>query len=405
MAGRVPRRGLLAPGLALALAAAAPVAGLALALEAGAAPNGGAPDTGSRDGESPVTRAALAAAEPEPAPERAAEPLFSVLAYHDFDGARADTGPDTFRVWETTRGRVERSTLFRWSGDVAVEIRDAAGDGDFPELQGYFEARAAGRLFVHFAFLVTDPAEPFNVALAGPAYFTLRRDGIAFWLQGRDGVLRHVSDSIPKPLLELAPFTWYQVDLLCDLDAGRYDLALYEEGLEEPKVALTDQPNAAAQPGSKVDKFSFIGDTGEDVSRVVYYVDDILIGADAPVELPPFVGPGRRRLFIELLPAGGEAAASGPPGAVAGAGGEPGAGGETVAADAERAGDAALLAGDPAAAKGHYQRALEAGGDPTPLLLKLADAYFLLGDLPAEKALREKIYGSLDPQTQRDDGR
>jgi hypothetical protein len=100
---------------------------------------------------------------------------------------------------------------------VAVEIRDAAGDGDFPELQGYFEKRASGLLFVHFALLVTDPAEPFNVALAGPGHFGLRRDGIAFWLQGRDGVLRHVSDSIPKPLLELAPFTWYQIDLLVDL--------------------------------------------------------------------------------------------------------------------------------------------------------------------------------------------
>jgi hypothetical protein len=350
MARRVPRRGLLAAGLALALA-------------------GGT----------------AAAAEPR-APERveaAEEPLFSVLAHHDFDGARADTGPDTFRVWETTRGRVERSTLFRWSGDVAVEIRDAPGDGDFPELQGYFPKRASGRLFVHFALLVTDPAEPFNVALAGPGHFGLRRDGIAFWLQGRDGVLRHVSDSIPKPLLALAPFTWYQVDLLVDLDAGRYDLALYEEGLEEPAVALTAQPTATGEPGSAVDKFSFIGDTGEDVSRVVYYVDDILIGADAPVKLPPFVAPGRRRLFVEMMPApaapGGEGAAA-------------------AAWEAERAGDEALLAGDPAAAQAHYERALEAGGEPTPLLLKLADASFLLGDLPAEKALRERIYGSLDPQ-------
>jgi hypothetical protein len=314
------------------------------------------------------------------APERIEqedEPLFSVLAYHDFDGARADTGPDTFRVWETTRGRVERSTLFRWSGDVAVEIRDAAGDGDFPELQGYFDKRAAGRLFVHFAFLVTDPAEPFNVALAGPGHFGLRRDGIAFWLQGRDGVLRHVSDGIPKPLVELAPFTWYQVDLLIDLGAGHYDLALHEEGLEEPAIALTAQPTATGAPGSGVDKFSFVGDTGEDVSRVVYYVDDILIGADVPVDLPPFKAPGRRRLFVEMFPAA--------------------QGGEGAAGDAQRAGDAALLAGDPATAYDHYQCALEAGGAPTPLLLKLADACFLLGDLPAEKALRERIYGSLDP--------
>lgn len=39
-----------------------------------------------------------------------------------------------------------------------------------------------------------------------------------------------------------------------------------------------------------------------------------------------------------------------------------------------------------------------AGGDPPPLLLKLADAHYLLGDLATEKALRERIYGSLDPQ-------
>lgn len=346
MARRVPRR-LLTPGLALALASGV------------------------------VSVPALGA-------QPADEPAFSVLAYHDFDGARSDTGPDTFRVWETTRGRVERSTLFRWSGDVAVEIRDAPGDGDFPELQGYFEPRAGGKLFVHFALLVTDPAEPFNVALAGPAGFRLGRDGIAFWLQGREGVLRQVSDSIPKPLVELAPFTWYQVDLLFDLDAGRYDLALYEEGIEEPAVALVDQPAAAAQPGSTVDKFSFIGDTGEDVSRVVYYVDDIVIGTDAPVEPPPFVAPGRRRLFVELLADRDDDAAT---------------------SDAERVGDETLLAGDPAAAKALYERALEAGGEPTPLLLKLADACFLLGDLAAEKALRERIYGSLDPRPERPGGR
>lgn len=310
--------------------------------------------------------------------ESSAEPLFSVLAYHDFDGARADTGPDTFRVWETTRGRVERSTLFRWSGDVSVEIRDAAGDGDFPELQGYFEKRSSGLLFVHFALLVTDPAEPFNVALAGPGGFGLRRDGIVFWLQGRDGRLRHVSDGIPKPLIELAPFTWYQLDLLVDLGAGRYDLALYEEGLGEPVVALTKQPTATSDPGSAVDRFSFIGDVGEDVSRVAYYVDDIVIGTDAPVETAPFVAPGRRRLFVERLPAPAE--------------------GEGAAWAAERAGDAALLVGDAAAAEDHYLAALDAGGSTTALLLKLADVYFVLGDLTREKALRERIYGSLDPR-------
>ena len=32
------------------------------------------------------------------------------------------------------------------------------------------------------------------------------------------------------------------------------------------------------------------------------------------------------------------------------------------------------------------------------ILLKLADVHYLLGDLAAEKALRETFYGSLDPR-------
>jgi tetratricopeptide (TPR) repeat protein len=64
-------------------------------------------------------------------------------------------------------------------------------------------------------------------------------------------------------------------------------------------VSLASQPNATAHPGSAVQVFSFIGDTGSDTSEVVYYVDDIVLSADRPVDLAPFVAPGRRKLFVD----------------------------------------------------------------------------------------------------------
>jgi tetratricopeptide (TPR) repeat protein len=64
-------------------------------------------------------------------------------------------------------------------------------------------------------------------------------------------------------------------------------------------VARSLQANAANQPGSAVDRFSFIGDEGDDESNVVYYVDDVLLSADGPVDVPAFVAPGRRRMFVD----------------------------------------------------------------------------------------------------------
>ena len=61
------------------------------------------------------------------------------------------------------------------------------------------------------------------------------------------------------------------------------------------------RPNATAQAGSAVDKFSFIGDRGTDDSRVVYYVDDVVLGTDEAVKLGPFVAPGRRHTFVDYL--------------------------------------------------------------------------------------------------------
>lgn len=235
----------------------------------------------------------------------------SALVSYSFD-EDVDTGPDTFSVYQHAQGTVRLASSPRLSGFRSLEIRDVAGDGTFPELQGYFELRRRGRLYAHFAFLTTDPAQDFNVALAGPGHFTLRRDGIAFWLAARRGSLVHhpatratgparlagVGECVSAPLLKLEPFLWYVVDVAYDIDAGRYDLTVRQEGREEPVVRLARQPNASSRPGSAVDKFSFIGDL-QDAFAATYYVDDVVIGTDEAIVQLPFVAPGRRRLFVD----------------------------------------------------------------------------------------------------------
>ena len=230
----------------------------------------------------------------------------SVLASYSFDDDVA-TGPDTFAVWQGARhsprgrGHVRLSDAFHVSGHRSVEIQDVPGDGDFPELQGYFPMQSAGRLYFHFAFLTTDPRQELNVALAGPQFFKLEKDGIAFWIGTRDGRLVQYSDSIPKRLFVPEAFVWYTVDVTYDIPAGRYDLVIRAEGMESPLVSLRDQENAASQPGSAVDKFSFVGSPFADDSSVVYYVDDVVIGSDERVARLPFQAPGRRKLFVDAF--------------------------------------------------------------------------------------------------------
>src|SRR5262249_56136723 len=101
---------------------------------------------------------------------------------------------------------VRLSRAWRWSGETSVEIRDVAGDGDFPELQGYFPRISDGTIYAHFALLTPTPKETFNVALAGPRGFRLGRDGIAFSLPAPAAFLWQVSDGIPRPVVELQPF-------------------------------------------------------------------------------------------------------------------------------------------------------------------------------------------------------
>jgi hypothetical protein len=220
------------------------------------------------------------------------------LVRYSFDDGATATGPDTFTVFRNAKGSVQLSTAFHISGYRSLEIRDVAGDGDFPELQGFFPERRDGWLTFHFALLTTDPRQELNAALAGPGWFQLDEDGIAVWITVRDGVLRHVSNSIPKRLLSLKAFTWYGIDVDYDVARGRYDLRVHEEGNPEPVISLKDQPNASSQPGAAVKVFSFIGDLA-DRSNVVYYVDDFVLGSDRGAERPPFVAPGRRKFFVD----------------------------------------------------------------------------------------------------------
>lgn len=224
-----------------------------------------------------------------------------LLVAYSFDDERTETGPDTFRVFANAKGTVRLSRAYRLSGDSSVEIRDAADDRAFPELQGRFPRITGGTLYAHFALLTTTHLETFNVALAGPAGFRLAENGIAFWLGARGGFLFHTSDSIAKRLLELEPFSWYVVDVTYRVEAGAYDLVIRKEGDAEPRVSLRGVPNAARQPGSSVDTFSFVGDVEDDASNVVYYVDDVAIGTDAKITSAPFVAPGRRRFFVDGL--------------------------------------------------------------------------------------------------------
>ncbi len=147
-------------------------------------------------------------------------------------------------------------------------------------------------------------------------------------------------------------------------------------------VALKNVPNAGSHPGSAVSMFSFIGDKGEDRSNVVYYVDDVVVATDRKIKLPRFIAPGRRQYFVDSL-AVPAAAAEGKP--------------EPAAVRLERQGDEAFRVRDLLEAKRLYEEALKTAESRAVLLLKLSDVSFLMGDLAAEKALREKIFGSLDP--------
>lgn len=332
------------------------------------------------------------------------------LAHYAFEADEAlDTGPDSFAVFEPSHGDVSLTAAFRVSGRRAVLLHDMPGDGDFPELQGYFPLRVDGVLSIRFAVMTPDPAMPWNVALAGPEGFMLEPGGIAFWLKAQDGVLRHVTDSIPVRLVSLRPFVWYFVDLRYDVAAGRYDLTIREESNLAPLVRLRQQPGASSAAASPIDKFSFVGDVERDAAACDLFVDDISLALSPAMSLPPFVAPGRRALFVdEWLQALriDESSSDHERAFVAAIQRGDFNAAESKALDQaqinthdavwrERAGDAAYLLGDRVNALRRYIAATEL--DPSRALawLKRADLHHLFGEVEAERRCRERIYGAL----------
>lgn len=222
-----------------------------------------------------------------------------VFVNYSFEDESLSSSTHIFDVYEGGRGSVRQSHRFHYSGYRSLELIDIPGDKDFPELQGHFPVRDRGKLYLRFALLTPTPEQTLNIALAGPQGFSLKKDGIGFWLSTKDGWVMHTTDSIPTKLFQLRGLTWYLFKVIYDLESGTYDMQVSEEGQQAPFIKLTRQWNAAHQPGSKVDKFSFVGDVEEDKSSVIYYVDDILVGVDDSIAMLPSRVPEKKDIQIE----------------------------------------------------------------------------------------------------------
>src|SRR5438046_10333711 len=100
------------------------------------------------------------------------------LVSYSFDDGRVETGPDTFIVFEHAKGRVDLSEDVYMTAYESVVIEDVPGNGEFPELQGYFPPVDDGKLYVQFYLMPTQRDQELNVALAGPARFNVEPTGI-----------------------------------------------------------------------------------------------------------------------------------------------------------------------------------------------------------------------------------
>jgi tetratricopeptide (TPR) repeat protein len=199
------------------------------------------------------------------------------LVSYSFDDGRVETGPDTFIVFEHAKGRVDLSEDVYVTAYESVVIEDVPGNGEFPELQGYFPQVDDGKLYVQFYLMPTQRDQELNIALAGPARFNVEPQGIALWLIFRNGAIEHVTDGIARVLVpRFEPFQWYRFDVVYDVGRGTYDLAI-GLGDDAPVVRVKEQPNTPGSPGSGVGIFSFIGDL-RDRSSVRYYIDSLNIG-------------------------------------------------------------------------------------------------------------------------------
>ena len=156
-------------------------------------------------------------------------------------------------------------------------------------------------LYFHFAFLTTDPREELNIALAGPRYFVVQKDGIAFWLGRGTGCSSTTRTACSRSSWAVEAFVWYGVDVAYDLDGGTYSLTVKREGEGRP---LADSPGSAERrPTARLRGGQVLvrGAPFSDASSVTYYVDDVVLGTDEQVARLPFVAPGRRKLFFEMF--------------------------------------------------------------------------------------------------------
>ncbi len=348
---------------------------------------------------------ALTAAQPDAATSKLhhqEQPETSlILAAYDFEEP-TPSGPDTFWVREPNGGEVALSRAFRVSGERSLHITEVEGNRDFAEFLAYFRERRDGAVFIQFYLLVTDPEQRFNFGLAGPEWFlSTAKHGHAIWLQTADGFFRHRPRDGWQELIEPRPFAWHFIDMVYHADRGTYDLAIYEEGLEEPLVDLRGHRSMNGHPGSAVKFFSVIGDL-EDAGRFDFFVDDLLIATHPAVLQKPFVAPGRRRFFVDTLAAGPRRDLS-----------------ESEREDLfwlarrwldqlagevdratlkhlEEAGDEAFWAGELDLAEEIYRSLQVVSDRRLRMLLKLSDVKHLRGDVAGERALRESIYGRLE---------
>jgi hypothetical protein len=349
--------------------------------------------------------AAAVAAVAEPGqPE--ATPASPLLASYDFE-TPSPSGPDTYWTRAVDGNEADLSAAFRFAGKRSLRLHETAGNDDFVEFLSYLPERRTGSVFVQFYVLFAEPGERFNFGLAGSRWFLHKgQHGQAVWLQTAAGKLRHQPASGWEDLLVIRPFVWYLVDLAYHVDAGRYDLAIWEEDRREPLLDLRAVRGFADADASSVRFASLIGDL-EDRGSFDVFVDELVIGSHPSVRLAPFVAPGRRRLFVDMLAAGTPPAAM-EKGDLTALGRRhlndlrelDGPMGKELAASIEGVADAALRGRELALAAELFEslRSVPDAAQVTRAMLKLADVHHLSGNRKAERALREAIYGRLTYQ-------
>lgn len=221
----------------------------------------------------------------------------SVDINYNFESVEIDSGPDTFELFEASTSEVSLSSRFAFRGSRSLHIQDYVENSSFPEFQGYFPEVSGGTIEIGFALMTPSPAESFNIALAGSNHFSMRKDGIGFWLFNDSGSLRHMSDSIPKRLFDLTAFKWYWFEIVLDVSRGEYSLNVSDEYGAEI-INLDQQKHPTNVKKSSLDKYSFAGDLN-DRGNANLYIDEFVLRTDYADSPEPLLAPGRRSLFVD----------------------------------------------------------------------------------------------------------